>query len=219
MDKMLNMFVTQTLFTEKKSDCKCVEKRLKDASEIRQLVQSGEIGPASHIRIHRPRSLCILWWTFDYSYNHHFLVTDATENKLTILHYAPKRISMIILLKGVAEIIQESVEVTNSDETLDFSSGVYHITSDSYPKTEEEKSEAVKRAKRRLGERQYSVFHNNCDSFVSWTLVGNSYSHQAMNAKGLLFCIGICARFCIKIYRTLELFKNAIKRLSYAFGE
>ncbi|XP_061188574.1 uncharacterized protein LOC133196730 [Saccostrea echinata] len=217
MDKILKMFMTHTSLTEKQS--KCLETRLEDASEVRKLVRSGEIGPASHIRVHRPRALHFLCWKFDYSYDHHFLVTDATENKLTIVHYAPKRISMIILLKGVAEIIQESVEVTDSDETLDFSSGVYHITSDYYPKTQEEKSEAVKRAKRRLGERQYSVFHNNCDSFVSWTLLGKSYSHQAMNAKGLLFCIGICARCCIRIYGTLELFKNAIKRLSYVFGE
>ncbi|XP_062611124.1 uncharacterized protein LOC134272971 [Saccostrea cucullata] len=188
-----------------------VEKRLHDASEVLRMVQCGDIGPASHIRVRRPRSLRILWWTFDYSYDHHFLVTEVKETQLTIIHYAPKRISMIILLRGVAEIIEETLIPEDKEGILDFSSGVFLVTCDCYPETHKQKTDAVKRAKRRLGERQYSVFHNNCDSFVSWTLVGNSYSHQAMNAKGLLYCIGICAKCCIKIYRTLTFIKNGVR--------
>lgn len=198
---------------------KCVEKRIDDVSELVDLMRRGDIGPASHIRVYRQRAVQCLCWKFDYSYNHHFIVTDVTDNKLTILHYAPKRISNIILLKGVAEIIQETVAVEDDEETLDFESGVFLVTADNYPRTPSQKCEAVTRAKRRLGERQYSVFHNNCDSFVSWTLSGNSYSHQAMNAKGLLLCIGVCARYCIRIYRTLELIKDSVGKLLALFGE
>jgi hypothetical protein len=195
----------------------CVEKRIEDISELAALVRCGDIGPASHICVHRERALSCLCWKFDYSYNHHFLVTDATDHKLTIIHYAPKRISNIILLKGVAEIIQETVDVENDEETLDFESGVFLVTADNYPQTPTQKDEAVRRGKRRLGERQYSVFHNNCDSFVSWTLSGNSYSHQAMNAKGLLLCIGVCARYCIRVYRTLEVMKNFVGKVLTLF--
>jgi hypothetical protein len=85
---------------------------------------------------------------FDYSYNHHFLVTDATNLKLTILHHAPKRISNILLLTGVAEIIQEIVDVENDKETLDFESGVFLVTADNYPKTPSQRLEAVRQGKK-----------------------------------------------------------------------
>jgi hypothetical protein len=207
------MLITSDCFKEqegRRCAVKCVEKRIDDASELVTLVRCGDIGPASHIRVHRQRALSCLCWKFDYSYNHHFLVTNATDHKLTIIHYAPKRISNIILLKGVAEIIQETVDIENDKETLDFESGVFLVTADNYPQAPTQRHKAVKRGKRRLGERQYSVFHNNCDSFVSWTLIGNSFSHQAMNAKGLLLCIGVCARYCIRVYRTLEFMKNFV---------
>uniref|UniRef100_A0A8W8KG99 LRAT domain-containing protein n=5 Tax=Magallana gigas TaxID=29159 RepID=A0A8W8KG99_MAGGI len=197
----------------------CNEERVYDLQHLIQLIRSGKIGSASHIRAHRPRALRILWWTFDYSYDHHFLVTEATENKLTIIHYALKRLSRIILLKGVAEIIQDSVDFANDEEILDFDAGVYLVTAENYPQTPQEKSKAVCKARRRLGERQYSVFYNNCDCFVSWTLRGCSYSHQAMNAKGLLLYIGIVTRYCLRTYRALQTFKDCINKLRCLFGE
>lgn len=195
------------------------EKRVYDLQHLIRMIRRGKIGSAAHIRVHRPRALRILWWSFDYSYDHHILVTEATENKLTIIHYALKAISRIILLKGVAEIIQESVKFADIDEVLDFNGGVYLVTANDYPQTPREKSEAVCRAKKRLGERQYSVFHNNCDSFVSWTLRGCSYSHQAMNANGLLLFIGIVAQYCLRTYRAFENFKDYIGKLRRLFRE
>lgn len=195
------------------------EERVNDLQHLIQSIRSGKIGTASHIRAHRPRALRILWWTFNYSYDHHILVTEAAENKLTIIHYALKAISRIIMLKGVAEIIQESVDFADIDEVLDFNGGVYLVMAENYPKTPREKSEAVSRAGKRLGERQYSVFHNNCDSFVSWTLRGCSYSYQAMNANGLLLCIGIVAQYCLTAYRAFETFKDYISKLRRMFKE
>lgn len=195
----------------------CNEERVYDLQHLIQLIRSGKIGSASHIRAHRRRALRILWWTFDYSYDHHFLVTEATENKLTIIHYALKRLSRIILLKGVAEIIQNSVDFSNAEEVLDFDAGVYLVTAENYPQTSQEKFEAIDRARRRLGERQYSVFYNNCDCFVSWTLNGFSYSRQAMNAEGLLLYIGIVTRYCLKTYRKLQTFKNFISNIRRVF--
>ncbi|XP_078337933.1 uncharacterized protein LOC144626794 [Crassostrea virginica] len=197
----------------------CTEKRLESLDHVMRCIRAGELGCASHIRVHRARTLHVLWWTFDYSYDHHFLVTEATEEGLVIIHYAPKTITGMVLLRGVAEIIQESLVFATDREILDFDSGVFLVDAEVYPKTAREKSECVKRARRRLGERQYSVFHNNCDCLVSWTLCGCSYSRQAMNAKGLLLWIGICARYCIKTYRAIENMKNFFVKLYNVTGE
>ena len=197
----------------------CTEKRFESLDHVVQCIRAGELGCASHIRVHRARALNVLWWTFDYSYDHHFLVTEATEEGLVIIHYAPKTITGMVLLRGVAEIIQESLDFATDREILDFDSGVFLVDAEVYPKTPSEKSECVNRARRRLGERQYSVFHNNCDCLVSWTLCGCSYSRQAMNAKGLLLWIGICARYCIKTYRAIENMKNFFVKLYNVTGE
>jgi hypothetical protein len=63
----------------------------------------------------------------------------------------------------VAKIIQETVDIENDKETRDFESGVFLVTADNYPQTTTQRHEAERRGKRRLGERQYSVFHNNFD--------------------------------------------------------
>lgn len=50
----------------------------------------------------------------------------------------------------------------------------------SYPETEEERDEAVERAKARIGEREYSLFMNNCENFVTQCLTESSISRQVL---------------------------------------
>lgn len=186
----------------KPEGCSC--RRIKNTEDLKTLVRCGVVGPATHIKVYRPRMLHILWWTFDYSYNHHYMVESATTDKIKIIHYAPKRISSILLFRGVAEIREEMVKIESNNDTLDFVSGVYVIFKDKYPRTGRQKRNCVRKARRRLGERQYSVFHNNCDCYVSWTLIGQSVSPQAMEAKGLLLLIGLLAKSMIRCYRTVK---------------
>ena len=43
--------------------------------------------------------------------------------------------------------------------------------------------ETIKRATLRLGERNYSIMNNNCESFAFWCKTGNTLSHQVIKAK------------------------------------
>ncbi|XP_061188572.1 uncharacterized protein LOC133196728 [Saccostrea echinata] len=215
---LIKTYSRKSIFASDYKDKDCPCRRIWNAEDMKKLVQIGLVGPASHIRVHRPRSLHFLWWKFDYSYNHHYMVVSATTESLTIIHYAPKRISSILLFRGVAEIKEETVKIENNTDTLDFKSGVYLIVKDKYPKTLRQRSYCVKKARRRLGERQYSVFHNNCDSFVSWTLIGKSISIQAMEATGLLLLIGLLARTSIRIYRFVMSLIDGVNDFIDSFG-
>lgn len=182
----------------------CTCRKVKDAEDLKSLIRCGTVGPATHIKVHRPRAVRFLWWTFDYSYSHHYMVESATTEWIRIIHYAPKKVSNILLFRGVAEIKEEVVKIENNGDTLDFVSGVFVIFRDKYPHTPRQKNYCVRKARRRLGERQYSVFHNNCDCYVSWTLIGQPISIQAMEAKGLLFFIGLVATSFIRTYRLVK---------------
>ena len=42
---------------------------------------------------------------------------------------------------------------------------------------------AIERAKSRLGEKEYSVFKNNCECFVNWAITGKAVSNQFEQGK------------------------------------
>ncbi|XP_048754283.1 uncharacterized protein LOC125665605 [Ostrea edulis] len=215
---LIKTYSRRSVYDAAYHDKNCTCRRIKDVDDMRMLIDYGFVGPASHIKVHRPRSFRFLWWTFDFSYNHHYMVVSATTDTLTIIHYAPKRISSILLLRGVAEIREETLKIESNDDTLDFQSGVYLIFKDKYPKSVKQKRYCVRKAKRRLGERQYSVFHNNCDCYVSWTLCGQSISIQAMEARGLLFCIGVLASAFIRFYRITKYFIEGVDNFVDSMG-
>lgn len=100
----------------KPEGCSC--RRVKDPEDLKILIRCGVAGPATHIKVHRPRMLHFLWWTFDYSYNHHYMVESATTDKIKIIHYAPKRISNILLFRGVAEIREETVKIAQGNSEI-----------------------------------------------------------------------------------------------------
>ena len=62
--------------------------------------------------------------------------------------------------------------------------GNWHVVIDQdYPETEEERDEAVERAEKRMGEEDYQIISNNCETFVTEVLKpGQGCSHQAANA-------------------------------------
>ena len=62
--------------------------------------------------------------------------------------------------------------------------GNWHVVIDQdYPETEEERDEAVERAEKRIGEEDYNLISNNCETFVTEVLKpGQGCSHQATNA-------------------------------------
>ena len=66
--------------------------------------------------------------------------------------------------------------------------GNWHVVIDpDYPETEEDRDEAVERAERRIGEKRYKIFSNNCETFVTEVLKpGQGCSHQAANAARYL---------------------------------
>ncbi|KAL3875819.1 hypothetical protein ACJMK2_033734 [Sinanodonta woodiana] len=66
---------------------------------------------------------------------------------------------------------------------MNFELGVYLIKSDGYPESIEEKDKAIKRARERLGEDNYSVAINNCEHFVTLALTERSVSYQIKDAN------------------------------------
>ena len=62
--------------------------------------------------------------------------------------------------------------------------GNWHVVIDpDYPETEEERDEAVERAEKRIGEEDYNLISNNCETLVTEVLKpGQGCSHQATNA-------------------------------------
>lgn len=63
-----------------------------------------------------------------------------------------------------------------------------------YPNRIFNKEEAVKRAKSRLGENNYSIWGNNCEHFVEWSINGLHESRQVYSAlRGILISFSIAA--------------------------
>ena len=75
-----------------------------------------------------------------------------------------------------ATIIEQEVELdlkTDTLEILGYSEREKVFSAD----------EAIKRARDRAGEEEYSVFSNNCECFVNWAVTGKSISNQSNDGR------------------------------------
>lgn len=123
----------------------------------------------THVAVLRPN--CAV------KYFHHYLVLSVSNNYVEIVHYAPGKDAVKDL--SVARVTVQKLKFDDSKSNLlDFSSGLFFITRQNYPSNDHEKKMAFMRAASRLGETEYSVSSNNCESFVTWVLTGEATCEQ-----------------------------------------
>ena len=79
-------------------------------------------------------------------------------------------------VQGVAMVIEEVVELDPTTETIEiitYSAKTCVYSAD----------KAIERARKKLGEKAYHLFSNNCESVVNWALTGEAESKQGEFAK------------------------------------
>lgn len=133
-----------------------------------------------HLKIYRRK----------FGYNHHIFVGESDESGCDIYHYS---ISLLPLLKicPPAQIKKERLEYSSYMENkniiklFDWNNGdrVTIVDRDDYPKNEIAENECVARAESRLGETNYSIAFNNCESYINWIFSGDNTSHEFQNSS------------------------------------
>lgn len=133
-----------------------------------------------HLKIYRRK----------FGYNHHIFVGEADESGCDIYHYS---ISLLPLLKMCppARIKKEKPEYSSYMENkniiklFNWNNGdkVAIVDRDDYPENEIAENECIARAESRLGETNYSIAFNNCESYINWIFSGDNTSHEFQNAS------------------------------------
>lgn len=123
-------------------------------------------------------------------YNHHMIVVKVVNpHKLIVIHYNTEGGSRSEIFKAILAAISnthyESAEIMEGEfecegkiiELLQYLPGVALHTGEA----------AVDRARSRLRERRYSIFRNNCEYFVNWTITEISESDQVERATTIMY--------------------------------
>lgn len=87
---------------------------------------------------------------------------------------------------GKAVVCEEMIILDPSVETVEVIT--YSAKTDMYSA-----AEAISRARSRVGEEEYHLFNNNCESMVNWALTDEAISKQGCCAKIVLIGVGIAA--------------------------
>ena len=124
--------------------------------------------------------------------DHHMLVTKVISDvELKVIHYTLEKETY------TARVIEEEVKVsllTEKVEVLEYPKESFYSV---FPP-----EKAVERARGRLGETQYGVVTNNCESFVNWALTGEAFSVQS--ARGVLYGAVAGARAVTGAYESYQ---------------
>lgn len=113
------------------------------------------------------------------SYFHHFIVAHYKESKSKIIEYC---VLNVVLKQG--EIIERDCTADEIKQAIQEKS-LYVIENPHYPKTDEEKIEAIKRFWARIGERSYALLYNNCEHLAKYIMTGTPFSEQITKAGAL----------------------------------
>ncbi len=172
-----------------------------ESSLRRELLESlafQKIGPGAYVRIHDYRQshepnffptgshVRVIRMSSSSSkhglYDHHMLVTSVpTQRKqLNVIHYSQRGGEGVGSLNsfgfggrgedGSAEVLEETVTISDGDtiELLEYPDKVKCFSAE----------KSIQRATQKLGEKQYSVISNNCESFVNWVITDKAVSKQ-----------------------------------------
>ncbi len=139
-------------------------------------------------------------------YDHHFVVLEVHDDSyLTVIHYNAKEaldsflifpeifiaFANYIVLFGalckfglllLARVRKQRLKVDTKSETV-------QILKYSPKETVFGTEVIMKRANSKLGENNYNLFWNNCESFINWIIIGKTVSNQGRDAAiaGVVF--------------------------------
>lgn len=120
------------------------------------------------------------------SYYHHLFVGDVDTDGCDLYHYKGKSSLPFVSFPPaqITKVRLQYVTYGSCSEILsifNFYKGdtVEIVDRSDYPTTEEERNKCIERAKARIGEIQYTLSFNNCESFVNWIFSNDSSSNQA----------------------------------------
>lgn len=127
-----------------------------------------------------------------FGYNHHIFVGEADVSGCDIYHYS---ISLLPLLKMCppAQIKKERLEYSSYMENKDImkifnwknGDTVVVVDRDDYPESERAENECIAKAELRLGETNYSIAFNNCESYINWIFSGDNTSNEFRSSSPL----------------------------------
>lgn len=106
---------------------------------------------------------------------------------------------------GKAVVCEEMIILDPSVETVEVIT--YSAKTDMYSA-----AEAISRARSRVGEEEYHLFNNNCESMVNWALTGEAISKQGCCAK-LVLTVCIAAGIGIGFVITVGILTEKIEGL------
>ena len=125
----------------------------------------------------------------DVFYNHHMLVTEVFNDgrTLKVIHYTAGNL-MFFSVSSASRLSISRNTNGNAGTVLEEDYIIYDVaklevlTYTPPSKQRHSTDEAIERSRTRLGEMEYNVFFNNCESFVNWALTSNEKSSQGSRA-------------------------------------
>jgi len=107
------------------------------------------------------------------------VVKVVSKTRIKVIHYRTADY-------GKAVVCEEEITLDPSSETVEVIT--YSGKTDTYSA-----AKAISRARSKVGEEEYHLFNNNCESMVNWALTGEAISKQGDRAKIVLTGVGIAA--------------------------
>lgn len=138
------------------------------------------------------------------NYYHHFLVEEINGNTVKIIQNGKDRKSFLFSTVPFTAIHRKSVNLSVENNLFDFSSGVFLVMNDNYPRTIEQCGEAMQRALSRIGQRRYLLSTNNCEHFVTYVMTGKPYCTQ-LEKRSYFFKFFVYSIDCLSVYTTIFL--------------
>ena len=107
-------------------------------------------------------------------------VIDPECGEIKVIHYTTPTSIKKALLSGNSIIMEEVEQIMGKIERVQYKD---HLRVYSPRK-------AIRQARSRLGEQNYSVFFNNCESFVNWALTSQDVTDQGTEAAVVTAIVG-----------------------------
>ena len=111
------------------------------------------------------------------------LVVEVIRGEIKVIHYTTSTSSKTkkALFSGSNIVMEEVLQISEKIERVQYLDhvGVYS------PK------DAIKRARSRVGEQDYSVFFNNCEALVNWAVTSKDVTDQGTAAAVLGATVGV----------------------------
>lgn len=111
-------------------------------------------------------------------YFHHYIVIGWNDVKRKCIEYY---VCFSNMITGQGKVESRDISMTEVQVTIK-SKSLFVIEAPDYPKSEDEKRNALGRFWERLGEKAYALAYNNCEHLVSYILTGNPFSEQIRKA-------------------------------------